>query len=78
MNNHNEEILCYILGSCRELVLRFDEKGYINYANDCALKLTGYDADELRGTYIGEHFSDIFCMKNEKIRRNNNLNCLIS
>ncbi|MBE5878289.1 MAG: PAS domain-containing protein [Lachnospiraceae bacterium] len=67
MSNYNEELLCYILGSCRELVIRFDEKGCINYANDSTLKLTGYEADELRDTYIGEHFTDVFCMKEGKV-----------
>ncbi len=70
MNNHNEEMLCYILGSCRELIFRFDEKGSINFVNDCALKLTGYEADELRGSYIGEHFSDVFCLKDGRIHLN--------
>lgn len=67
MNNHNEELLCYILGSCRELILRFDEKGNINYANDSALKLTGYETDEIRGSYIGDHFGEIFCLKDGKV-----------
>ncbi|MBQ7942702.1 MAG: PAS domain-containing protein [Lachnospiraceae bacterium] len=67
MNNHNEEMLCYILGNCRELIIRFDEKGCINYANDSMLRLTGYEADDLRGTYVGEHFSDVFCTKDGKV-----------
>lgn len=67
MDNRNEEILSYILGSCRELIFRFDEKGKVNFANDSALKLTGYESDEIRDSYIGEHFSDIFIKKDGRV-----------
>ena len=43
-----------------EMILVFDRKGMITYANAAARKNMGYEADEICGMHIGEVFSNTF------------------
>jgi len=57
-----EPLFRFVLNNSQELIFRYDSYGSIVYANERAMELTGYTADEIRGAFIGEVFSDIFGM----------------
>lgn len=58
----------YVLDNSQELIVSFDNQGSIMYANERICELTGYSINELRGTYIGELYKEIFRMVDNRVR----------
>lgn len=57
-----EPLFRFVLNHSQELIFRYDSYGYISYANERAVNLTGYTQDELMGSYIGTLFKDVYCI----------------
>ena len=57
-----------ILDISQELVICYNKEGYVMFANECTVELTGYHEDELKGLSLTELFGDIFCMEEDRLR----------
>ena len=57
-----EPLFRFVLNHSQELIFRYDSYGYISYANERAVNLTGYTQDELMGSYICTLFKDVYCI----------------
>lgn len=67
MQRKFDEFFNFILNHSQECIIIYDKQGCIDYCNERLLELTGYSEDEIKGTYIGELFQNIFVMVNNQI-----------
>lgn len=54
----------FVMEHSLELIIRYEKNGCIQYMNEKTRELTGYQGEELIGTFIGELFNGIFMYEN--------------
>ena len=60
MTKNREEFFYFILNHSQECIIQCDTQGCVDYCNDQLTQLTGYNASELIGVFIGELFQNVF------------------
>ena len=68
MTDEQGKLLCYVLDNSQEMIISFDEQGYVNHANDRTCELTGYSYEELQGMFIGELYKEVFRVVGSEIK----------
>ena len=60
MTDEQGKLLCYVVDNSQEMIVSFDEQGYIEHVNERTRALTGYTNEELQGMFIGELYKEVF------------------
>lgn len=68
MTDEQGKLLCYVVDNSQEMIVSFDEQGYIEHVNERTRALTGYTNEELQGMFIGELYKEVFRVENNKIK----------
>ncbi len=68
MVENQEKMTRYVLDNTQEMIVSFDDKGIILYVNERICELTGYNAGELEGAFIGELYKEMFRIVDDRVR----------
>ena len=68
MTEEQGKLLRYVLDNSQEMIVSFDEQGYIEHINETTRALTGYSNEELHGMFIGELYKEVFRLENSKVK----------